>query len=66
MRPAVKKNGEKYYEYLVAYVDDILCCGKIRDFMMECIEKRFTLKNGKIKESDLYRRRYRESLLPQW
>ena len=44
MRPAVKKNGEKYYEYLVAYVDDILCCGEDPRFMMECIEKRFTLK----------------------
>ena len=54
MRPAVKKNGEKYYEYLVAYVDDILCCGEDPRFMMECIEKRFTLKNGTIKEPDLY------------
>ena len=50
----MKKNGEKYYEYLVAYVDDILCCGEDPRFMMECIEKRFTLKNGTIKEPDLY------------
>ena len=52
MRPAVKKNGEKYYGYLIAYVDDIICCGEDPRFMMECIEKRFTLKNGTIKRSN--------------
>jgi len=53
MRPAVKKSGEKYYEYLITYVDDIIYCGENPRFMMECIEKIFTLKNGMIKELDI-------------
>ena len=35
-------------------MDDILGCGEDPRFMMECIEKRFTLKNGTIKEPDMY------------
>jgi hypothetical protein len=28
IRPAFKSNGERYYEYMITYVDDILCCGE--------------------------------------
>ena len=54
MRSAVKENGEKYYEYLIAYVDDIICCGTNPKHQMDVISKRFTLKKGSVQEPDLY------------
>ena len=29
LRPAVKSNGFKYYEYVLCFVDDILCISEI-------------------------------------
>ena len=54
MRPAVKPDGEKYYEYLLAYVDDL--CGQSVNtkHMFDSIGRLFELKKGSVKEPDLY------------
>ena len=49
MRVAIKKNGEKYYQYMIAYVDDLLCCGEDPGTQMKMIEGKFTLKDGTVK-----------------
>ena len=54
MRKEVKPDGTSYWAYLIAYVDDILCCGMKPRLMLEWIEKRFTLKDGTIEEPTLY------------
>ena len=54
MRRAVKPDGTEYYEYLIAYVDDVLCCGMNPRHQLEAIEKRFKLKDGTIAEPTLY------------
>jgi len=44
MRPAVKADGSKYYEYVLCYVDDILgCSSKVKD-VFDSISKEFTFK----------------------
>ena len=35
MRPATKASGEKYYEYILCYVDDILCISHHAQFPMD-------------------------------
>ena len=42
----VKENGDKYYSYLVVYVDDILCCDVNPSIVMEQIQSTFRLKGG--------------------
>ena len=54
MRPAVKPDGTEYYEYLLAYVDDL--CGMSMDtkHMFHSIGELFKLKKESVKEPDLY------------
>ena len=47
LRPAVKKNGDKYYEYVVTYVDGILIISENVKATMEGIKRKFTLKRDK-------------------
>ena len=54
MRAAVKPNGNKYYEYLIAYVDDIATYGINPLAHMDAIKKRFKLKDRSVKEPKLY------------
>ena len=54
MRRVVKEDGTEYWEYLIAYVDDLLCCGTNPQHQLETIEKRFKLKDGTIGEPTLY------------
>ena len=54
MRVALKKNGDKYYQYMLAYVDDLLCCGEEPGLQMKMIEGKFTLKDGTVEEPTLY------------
>ena len=54
MRPAVKQDGSKYYEYVLCYVDDILVASTNPKDVMNNIEKMYTLKAGSVKEPDLY------------
>ena len=54
MRPAIKPDGFKYWEYLLAYVDD--CCSISFDPVktMKGIEAKFKLKDDKIEEPSVY------------
>ena len=48
LRPAVKVNGESYYEYLLAYCDDILSISMVPMSTMQQIKRKFELKGNKI------------------
>ena len=55
MREAVKTTGERYYEYLLAYVDDILCCSQVPTAIMDAIRRRgFILKDGSVERPKIY------------
>ena len=53
LRPAVKPDGTRYYEYLLIYVDDVLGISHNPN-MLNCIKKHFKLKGDKIEEPSLY------------
>ena len=54
MRPACKKTGEKYYEYVLIYVDDILCISHDPMKTMSHLQNTYRLKDGTVKEPDTY------------
>jgi Reverse transcriptase (RNA-dependent DNA polymerase) len=54
MRPAVKADGDKYYEYILCYVDDLLVISADPMAIMRHMEKHYTLKSGSVKEPDVY------------
>ena len=54
MKPAVKPNGDRYYQYLIAYIDDIICCGVNPQEQMDIIGAAFTLKEGSVGEPTMY------------
>ena len=54
MRPAVKTNGFEYYEYVLCYVDDVLCISGKPEETMDGIRSRFTLKDDKVSEPEDY------------
>ena len=54
MRPAVKSNGFTYYEYVLCYVDDVLCISDQAMNTMKGIQETFKLKDDKIEEPDVY------------
>lgn len=54
LRPAVKSNGAQYYEYFMAYVDDILAVSENPDDIMNQIKKRFKLKDDKVEPPTTY------------
>lgn len=54
LRPAVKADGEEYYEYFLSYVDDILAVGVDAKSILEEVKERFKLKNDEIKPPDTY------------
>lgn len=54
MRPAVNPDGGKYYEYVLCYIDDILGSGEDPKKIMDRIGEVYKLKNGSVKEPDLY------------
>ena len=54
LRPSVKHDGEKYYEYVLVYVDDILTIShKPKEVMLEVGEK-FKFKKGDISPPEIY------------
>ena len=53
-RPAVKSDGFEYYEYVLCYVDDVLCISHQPMLTMSDIRKKFTLKGDKVEEPDTY------------
>ena len=54
LRPAAKSNGDKIYEYVISYVDDLIFQGLDPKDFMDKLGMRFTLKPGSIKEPDTY------------
>ena len=54
LRPAIKKNGDKYYEYVLVYVDDLLVVSEEPMLVMDELGKRYTLKDGSVHEPTTY------------
>ena len=54
MRPKVKLNGEKYWEYVLCYVHDILCISHEPQIVMDYLASKYTLRKGSVKEPDAY------------
>ena len=54
LRPAVKPDGEEYYEYVLCYVDDILAISYDPDRIMKQISEEFDFKNNKWGELEMY------------
>jgi hypothetical protein len=54
LRPAVKPDGFKYYEYILCYVDDGLSISADPKKTMQRIQEDFKLKDDKIAEPDVY------------
>ena len=46
LKPKVRPDGTEYYEYLIIYVDDIMCISHEPHVFMEELKVRYTLKNG--------------------
>jgi hypothetical protein len=56
MRPAIKADGSKYYEYVLCYVDDILVVSEHPKRNMEGLEAKYMLKAGSVGEPTTYLR----------
>jgi Reverse transcriptase (RNA-dependent DNA polymerase) len=54
MQPAIKPDGTAYYEYILTYVDDILCISMDPMKSMVHIQQKFKLKGNKIEPPSLY------------
>mmetsp|Transcript_634 Transcript_634/g.1507 ORF Transcript_634/g.1507 Transcript_634/m.1507 type:complete len:118 (-) Transcript_634:25-378(-) len=54
MRIETKKDGSRYWAYLIAYDDNIVCCSEDPRKQLESIDQRFTLKDGTIEIPTLY------------
>lgn len=54
MRAAVRSNGDEYYEYMLCYVDDLLCVSENPEATLKDLGKTFQFKNDEIKEPDMY------------
>jgi hypothetical protein len=54
LRPAVKPDTFKYYEYILCYVDDVLSISADPKKTMRRIQEDFKLKDDKIAEPDVY------------
>ena len=54
MKARVKPNGDKYWEYVLCYVDDILVISHVPQETMDMLSKSYTLKAGSVKEPDQY------------
>ena len=54
MRVATKPTGEIYYDYILCYVDDILCISHYARQTMVDIQKNVKFKNNNIQEPDFY------------
>ena len=53
-KPQVKGDGIRYYEYLLVYVDDILCISHDTVAMMDELAARYCLKNGSVGPPERY------------
>jgi hypothetical protein len=54
MRPAIKPDGFEYYEYVLCYVDDVMCISHDPLKTMKSLQEVFKLKDDKIEEPTDY------------
>ena len=54
MRAATKHDGEKYYEYILVYVDDILAISEKATDVMKEIQEKFKFKKNNISPPEIY------------
>ena len=54
LKPAVKPDGEEYYEYILVCFDDILCISHKAKETMRLIAKDFMFKKDEIKPPEIY------------
>jgi hypothetical protein len=54
MKAATKADGTKFYSYVLAYVDDILCLDTNPKQVMGALSKVYKLKDGSVKAPDVY------------
>ena len=54
MRPATKPNGERYYEYVLCYVDDVMVISHKPMMTIDGIRQTFKLKGDKAESPDMY------------
>ena len=54
MRPGVKPDGFEYWEYILVYVDDVLCVSHDPLKTLQALQKFFKLKGDKIEEPEMY------------
>lgn len=54
MRPAMRADGTKFYEYVICYVDDIVYQGLKADEFMDYLNTVYTLKPGSVKQPETY------------
>ena len=54
IHPAMKPDGFKYWEYILCYVDDILCVSHDPHKTMKLIQNKFKLKDDKMEPPDNY------------
>ena len=54
MKAKVKKNGDKYYRYLIIYMDDVLCIDEVPKQIISHIGKLFRIKDGSNEEPKIY------------
>ena len=48
MRPAIKADGTEYYQYILAYVDDLISVSEEGKVVLDELKRRFKLKKDKI------------------
>ena len=54
MKPASKPDGIEYYQYVICYVDNVAAAMENPKKFMDELGRRFTLKDGSVKEPDMY------------
>ena len=54
MKPRTKENGLEYYEYVLIYVDDILCFSEKPKEVMDSLSRLYRLKDGSVQIPDRY------------
>ncbi len=54
MRPAIKPDGEPYYEYIICYVDDVLAVSAQGKELLKKLQLEFKFKKDKIEPLDIY------------
>ena len=54
MRPAVRDNSFKYWEYVLCYVDDILAISDNPHKLLSGVQLKFKLKDDKMEEPEMY------------